>query len=154
MTGLKDTLCVVSAFGNPDSLSQMLRLRDSLIVKILLFKHFCWFKASSIDTQTLREILVTRLQLLFTVSLIYLLHYLSQYDQHYMCRFKSEQLRKGLMKRINEKFLSDVWYTFSFIRTKFIRTSKLELPHKIKIICMLTWFSLKNTLYFKNVLNI
>ena len=46
-------------------------------------------------------------------------------------------------------------YTFFFfIRTKFIRTSKLELPHKTKNICKLSWFCLKNTLYFKNVLNI
>ena len=43
---------------------------------------------------------------------------------------------------------------FFFIRTKFIRTSKLELPHKTKNICKLSWFFLQNTLYFKNVLNI
>ena len=34
-------------------------------------------------------------------------------------------------------------HSFFFIRRKFIRTSKLELPHKIKNICKLSWFFLK-----------
>ena len=40
--------------------------------------------------------------------------------------------------------------SFFFIRTKFIRTSKLELPHKTKNICKLYWFFLKNHPIFES----
>ena len=39
---------------------------------------------------------------------------------------------------IFSKFFLDFLYTLFFIRTKFIRMSKLELPHKTKNICKLS----------------